>query len=228
MIYERFTASVSGSVIRRITCEKCSCTYAYELTRSGRGAGISPYMLDSAGAEFRARSRANKRLRRALERDVEPVECPECGWYQAEMQREARRRALQPIVPLALVCLALAAGIALVAGMFWATSPQGFEEGTWRGVAKWVGGLTGIALLGLIIRWVVRQRSDLNRSFPARPVGYPGAPLGYKVDPAGIPREASISPARAASASTAVGAYPAPPPRSLKASTKPRPPRRID
>src|SRR4051812_43734842 len=103
-IGRRYGANVTGSVVRRVTCEKCSCTYAYELTRAGSGHARSPYLLDNAGAQFRAQTRANKALRRALERDVDPVECPDCGWYQAEMEQEARRRTLRPIVTVAIVC----------------------------------------------------------------------------------------------------------------------------
>lgn len=172
-------------------------------------------MLDNAGAEDRARAGAGKRLRRALEKGVDPVGCPECGWYQADMVAEARRRTLHTLIPISIVCLALAAAIAMVAGALWAAAERPWDAATWLGVGAWVGGFAGAGALGLAIRRVVAGRVDLNREFPDRPAPYPGAPVAYKVE-----KPTGQAP-RSVAAGAAVGAYPAPPPRALKPSSKP-------
>jgi hypothetical protein len=216
-VWKQYKATLSGTVVKRVTCEKCSCAYAYELTRQARGTGTSPYFLDNAGAEHRARTQASKRLRRALEHGIDPVGCPDCGWYQADMATEARRRRLRWIVPVAIVLLALAGAFALIVGMVWGASPQPWSTESLLGTAARIGGMAGVAFLMLTIRWVVVRRTELNRGYPTRPAPYAGAPVAHKVEAAPAGPKAPLRSVRAAAA---VGAYPAPPPRSLKPSSK--------
>jgi hypothetical protein len=214
--WREYKSTISGTVVRRVTCEKCACAYAYELVRAASGGATSIYMLNNAGAEYRARTRANKKLRRALERGVEPVPCPDCGWFQAEMVQEARRRLVQGLVPAAAVCLTLAGAIALVMGALWLSPPPGGEPSDWR----MVGVFGGAGAICLAIRWFMLRRGDLNRRFPEPPAPYPGAPPGHKVQVmAAAAAAAAGQPARVASG---VGAFLTLPPRGLKASSKPR------
>lgn len=214
-----YRADISGAVVRRVTCEKCGCAYAYEMVRQGRGGGTSLYMLNNAGAEDRARTRASKRLRRELLHGVDPVGCPDCGWYQADMVREARRRTMQGIVPTAIVCLAIAAAYALVVGAL-LSATAGVEPrpaAYWLRVGALPGFLVGAALLALLVRYAVARGVDPNRGYPERPAAYPGAPVGHKVE-AASPAQAARP--RSVQEGAAIGAYPAPPPRALKASSK--------
>jgi hypothetical protein len=218
-VWKKYRANISGAVVRRVTCEKCSCAYAYEMVRSARGAGTSAYLLNNAGAEDRARTQANKRLRRELQRGIDPVGCPDCGWYQADMVREARRRKLHAIVPTAIVCLALAGAYALVVGavMSMTSGIQPWPATVWLRAGVLPGGLAGVGLLALAIRHAVMRGVNPNRGFPDRPAAYPGAPIGHKVEAA--VRGQATHP-RSVQEAAAVGAYPAPPPRALKASSK--------
>ena len=61
---------------------------------------------------------ANRRLRRELDRAVEPVACPACGWYQKDMVGEIRGRAM-PWADWVALGLVVAAELAAVAGVAW-------------------------------------------------------------------------------------------------------------
>src|SRR4051794_26124698 len=98
-----YAAAQTGSVVRHVECEKCNCFYAYELVRRGTGRATSPYMLNNAGAQRRADRRAAADLRKQLRTGVDPAACPDCGWYQATMVREMRRRRLRPLIKIAVV-----------------------------------------------------------------------------------------------------------------------------
>lgn len=212
-VWGEYKTTVSGTVVRRVRCEKCACAYAYELVRAASGAATSLYLLNNEGADYRARTRAHKKLRRALERGVEPVQCPDCGWFQAEMVQEARRRTVRGLAPAAAVCLTLAGAFGLIMGALWLSPVQGAGPPVW-GPVEIFGGAGAICLA---VRWFMIRRGDLNRRYPERPAAYPGAPSGHKVQ-AMTPATAG-QPARVASG---IGAFPTLPPRGLKASSKPR------
>jgi hypothetical protein len=91
----RYTTKLTGSIRQRASCEKCGSAYTYLVTRQGLGQGTSPYMLDNAGAAERAREAAQRRLNDKLQKAIDPVPCPKCGWVQANMVEEARRRRLR-------------------------------------------------------------------------------------------------------------------------------------
>src|SRR5579871_595585 len=101
-----YFTTTTGSVLKLVRCESCHAEYAYELQRSAEGKGSSFLFLDNQGAAARASSRAEANLRNKLERGVDLVPCPECGWYQDNMQRKARRLH-QRWMLLTGVCLAL-------------------------------------------------------------------------------------------------------------------------
>src|SRR5438309_799407 len=81
----RYTATVSGSVWKPLTCEFCKLDFAYRITRKATGTGRSALFLDNDGARARAGSYAYANLQRELEKSFEVVPCPKCGRYQAQM-----------------------------------------------------------------------------------------------------------------------------------------------
>jgi hypothetical protein len=92
---KNFTAAFSGAVARDVTCEKCGCAYHYQLVRRGQGTGSAPYYINQGGAQRRAEKGAKKSLEKQLKRDIDPVPCPDCGWFQSPMVRELRKRSLR-------------------------------------------------------------------------------------------------------------------------------------
>src|SRR4051812_45518977 len=99
---KRFSSAIRGSAIRDVVCEKCTCTYSYELVRYGAGSGSAPYYVGQDSAKQRAMSHAQRRLDRALRTGIDPVICPACTWLQASMVREMKRRRLQGLVVVAI------------------------------------------------------------------------------------------------------------------------------
>lgn len=65
-------------------CERCQTQFAYQVTREFTGEGVSPYMLDNAGAQERARAAAHKGLEHSLANAKDDVPCPRCLSYNAD------------------------------------------------------------------------------------------------------------------------------------------------
>ncbi len=94
MIYfgKSYTATVSGSIWKEVTCEGCQGEFVYYMTREARGSGSSPYYLDNDGAATRAQTAAVNALQKALAHDCDVIACPDCGQYQSNMMRKLRRK----------------------------------------------------------------------------------------------------------------------------------------
>jgi hypothetical protein len=93
-IGNEYTAYSSGSVDKFVRCEKCGEEYVYALFRDVSARATSLLFADNVGASNRASDRAQGKLERALSQGVDPVPCPNCGYFQPDMVREARRRRL--------------------------------------------------------------------------------------------------------------------------------------
>lgn len=78
--------------VRDVRCEKCGYDFRYRLFRRGEGKGPSPYYLNNKGAQRRAEKGAEQQLRKLVVYGVDPVACPDCGWFQKEMVDELRSR----------------------------------------------------------------------------------------------------------------------------------------
>src|SRR5258706_5719452 len=87
-----YYAAATGAIIKHCACEKCGAAYQYQMVRRGQGAASAPYYINTSGAEKRAQQRANRNLAKLLEKGIDPVACPDCGWFQAAMVREMRQR----------------------------------------------------------------------------------------------------------------------------------------
>jgi hypothetical protein len=118
MIYfgRRYTCTVNGSVWKNTQCEGCQCQYVYLMSRTGTGSGRSPYYMDNEGAQRRAQDAAVKNLQRRLDRDLDPVACPDCGLYQPAMVRLLRRRRWGWVHICGWIVIAAAFVVALLTG----------------------------------------------------------------------------------------------------------------
>lgn len=86
-----YKSTVKGRVFKEITCEHCNSKFVYLLTREAEGFAMGIAMVDLTGANDYASNKANAELRRSLERGMDPVPCPSCGWYQSAMIPLIRR-----------------------------------------------------------------------------------------------------------------------------------------
>lgn len=86
-----YSSTLRGAVLKVVHCEQCQVEYFYRLERTGQGTGTSLLFLDNEGAAGRATVEAHQSLTAKLERGVDLVPCPSCGWYQRDMLPRARR-----------------------------------------------------------------------------------------------------------------------------------------
>src|SRR6185295_16905771 len=89
-----------------VCCEKCGAAYYYDLARVGVGKTLGIYGIDAQKQQITANENSRRSVLDHLEHDVEPVACPKCGWLQAEMILELRRRIGRRLLIGAIACIA--------------------------------------------------------------------------------------------------------------------------
>src|SRR5437763_961326 len=111
---KRFSSSVTLSRAADVVCEKCSCAYRYQLVRRGTASASAPYYVGQASAKERAAKSSQKAALKKLKAGVEPVACPDCGWFQADMVREIRRRTARWLIWVAVFVPVILAIVMLI------------------------------------------------------------------------------------------------------------------
>lgn len=103
------TATVTGRMCKFCQCEGFTTEYVYVVERTAQGSGSSLLFLDNDGARNRASERAEKNLEAELEKAVDTVACPKCGWLQAAMVAAEKGRrlgwCLWASIPLSVILL---------------------------------------------------------------------------------------------------------------------------
>jgi hypothetical protein len=178
----KYTAARTGSAIKQVCCEKCQTHYGYEVVRRATGEGNSPYYLRNNAAKNEAMKMADRRLATKLARAIDPVPCPDCGWFQKSMVMELRRRAHRWMLWTGYVIGSLFLASAVM-GLLAATKT--FSAPLEQHQAIPVFALAGIGLLvgGLFLaaRHALTALIDPNRGGAGGPVPLPGAPRGVKL-----------------------------------------------
>lgn len=124
-----FTASVSGSTVKEVNCEKCQGHFFYQLARTASASAAAPYYIGQAWAKARAEKAAARKLAAKLQLDSELVPCPHCGHIQSLMFANERKRMHRGLLLLAWVIPAL--GLPIIAVTAFAQSsahPLRFQE----------------------------------------------------------------------------------------------------
>lgn len=101
----RYSARVEGATWKPVRCDRCQAQWAYQVKREYTGQGVSPYMLDNAGAASRAQSSANQGLERALEQAKDDVPCPRCLAYQNDMATRLKKSKFAWMFALGMIAL---------------------------------------------------------------------------------------------------------------------------
>src|SRR5437016_12279977 len=124
-----FTSTLSGSVVKQVTCYKCRGQFFYQLARIASATASAPYAIGQAAALARAQKGAAKKLERMLRNDSELVPCPHCGHMQEFMLRHQRSRMYRGVFLLTwlvpVVGLPLAGAVALAR---WSAHPRRFTD----------------------------------------------------------------------------------------------------
>ena len=135
-----------GEVLRRVECERCHSPFEYVLRRKAALDTVPlPVLVRKAERIVR------ERLARKLAGGVDPHPCPACGWVQAAMVPELRRRFASPLRTWGVFFSVAAAFLAAVCGAvgLWAR-PDGMDV-DWYGIAAASAGgcVLGMTLVGL-------------------------------------------------------------------------------
>jgi hypothetical protein len=159
-----YTVTLSGSVLKVLRCEQCGTEYGYQMTRSAQGGGTSLLFLDNQGAQDRAAQAASARLVAKLENSCDPVPCPQCGWYQAEMIPRVRRLRYRWLQNTGIALFPISAFLVMAAAIIHAAN----ERQARLPVFVWV--FWGVVILGflaaialLILYYRLSARYDPNR-----------------------------------------------------------------
>src|SRR6516225_1521586 len=164
LIQKDYTAWRVGAVAKFVCCKKCGTEFAYTMMRHASGQGTSLYFLDNAGAEERAQRRAESKLQKALASEVEPVECPKCGCFQANMVREARRRYLKYMGPkYAAIALVVVVPIFFCGGVYINGVVAALPIVPWNSILYSAIGLAAAIVLMPFVRFYLSLFYDPNR-----------------------------------------------------------------
>src|SRR5262245_44687358 len=74
----------SGTAPKRVVCENCSRPYAFKIRQT--------VAAESFYSQKAADNSAEAALRLALAHGLPMMPCPACGWYQADMVADFRKR----------------------------------------------------------------------------------------------------------------------------------------
>lgn len=158
----------SGSAEKHVTCEHCGQAFSYLVTRHAALDTVPLPALTRQASEI-----SQQRCADALVEGVEAVSCPACGWVQAHMVVELRRRVASWLrtagMYLAVACGAMAL-VSMAVGVFCDPGAD-FDA---AGMALASGGACAVSLLALPIRSLIgRLRYRRNSGFKARrPMGH--------------------------------------------------------
>ncbi len=90
----KYSCSLSGWMWKNVVCESCQSEYRYKAVEVVTGVADDFLWVDKSGAKKRAEEQAHNKLERRLARAIEPVPCPNCGWYQKNMTALFKRKRL--------------------------------------------------------------------------------------------------------------------------------------
>ncbi|MBC8350776.1 MAG: hypothetical protein H8E66_02235 [Planctomycetes bacterium] len=180
--WKQFTSSTVAKMCVGVECDKCGCTYYYELSRIGSGTGTALYGVGQTGASRAANDNSLTDLQQRLATEAELVPCPKCNWINDELVtgfRQGRYRGL-------LTTGGLVAIVGTVISLFsvWILSVGPAPD---RGAIPYflVGGIgasISFMLVTLVLQIWLRNRIQPNRDYPLPPRIPPGTPESLFLD----------------------------------------------
>jgi hypothetical protein len=177
---------VERSGTRIVRCEKCSREYSYDVRRKVvRSRGGTALPLGLLGGVLGALiggiidavrgNRVSEHLRENLEREakdrvdraIEVVPCPDCGWHQQEMVRELHGRAR---VSQRMQLLLTLAGLSLIAVLFLAgIRADRYTANDVPVAAVWIAaGTLAFFLMAYLACWIRTGQFDINAGWPMK------------------------------------------------------------
>lgn len=178
-VHVDFQATAGGSTWRNVTCEKCKKPYHYALVREAKASVRAAYALRQNAAEDRAEKTAEYRLMQLLEKGVDLVPCPACGWVQEEMVAEGKRRTARWLIFLAGLCAIAGLAMAMMpmGELMFVAEPEVTPAEKTRAIIGAILGFGG-PVACLVLRWMIQSRVNPNANYPKMPKPIPGMPVG--------------------------------------------------
>jgi hypothetical protein len=154
--------TAAGQAERQVVCDRCRHAYVYHIQRK---TALDTFPLPALIRQ--AEATCERRLQRRLARDVEPVECPACGWMQSHMIPELRRRfagRLRTIGAYLAIACAVLALMCAAPGVWFKLSPPrpGGLDIDWLGMALLAaaGSAFGFVMIGFrLLLGLLRYRA---------------------------------------------------------------------
>jgi hypothetical protein len=185
------TVTARGDMLRGVTCEHCGCQYLYKLSRQVyRTRGVEP---TNAVAVAAMSNQAQTHARKAIEKAVDPIPCPDCGHLQRNMVRSVKLDRLGILLLVAFGALAITGILAFLANMpdlfpFGMIVPKLFGAGA---VALLVGAAITIVWQDLNSARMLGQRHNQPNLRAIRRQDFPDLPPELFNDPTAQSRNSS-------------------------------------
>ncbi len=169
------TVTATRSKFVSVCCEKCACSYFYELTRNGVGSTVAHYGVDLSSLGSTAEQKAELNVKHQLAIDADLVPCPKCHWINDELIERYRNGRFEHWTifarNLAVACIAGT----LIWGLLVYMAQQGFRDWFPYVVSPAILGVFIAATIFAVRRW--REYSiQPNRNYPEEPTLPMGTP----------------------------------------------------
>ena len=148
-----YAATVEGSVIKDVTCEKCGQTYSYPMSRIVSAS--EKVLFSSSRGPEKALKKAQANLAKALETEHDDVPCPGCKWHQSSHVAYVRSQLYSQLKNLAgafFVFAGLALGLILVFSALFILVNRGHEVPKASSILEFALIVLAIASPGLLLR----------------------------------------------------------------------------
>ncbi|MCA9060992.1 MAG: hypothetical protein KDA85_20915, partial [Planctomycetaceae bacterium] len=172
----QYAASLAGSCLVEVCCEKCNTMYYYQLSRIGAGTGVAIYNVRADEARKAAHNNAAADLLCILQQDAELVPCPHCQWINESLVQLYRSSRYPRILTTAWKIMIIGSVSCLIAAWYFRNSAAAdrwlYHAALWGGPVASIA--VGLMLLGT--RRLLQSRIIPNLHYPALPELPPGTP----------------------------------------------------
>lgn len=149
----RYAATVEGSVVKDVTCERCGHTYSYPMSRIV--SGFEKVLFSSTRGPEKALKKARANLARALDTEHDNVPCPACNWHQSSHVAYVRSQSYPQLKSLAgafFIFAGLALGLILFFGALFILIDKSHELPKAKSLLQFALMVLAIASPGLLLR----------------------------------------------------------------------------
>jgi len=124
----KYTATMTGSAWKPVTCSYCGCQYVYQIKRQATGKATSWLWLNNNGATNKARESATGILNDKLRNEIDAISCPDCGMYQENMVNKFKNDAWSDVVRVAISFGVIGVVLVIIGSCLFTTLPSWLQS----------------------------------------------------------------------------------------------------